>query len=250
MMGRSFQDRGLAEKHASALRLILPIGMIIGAHLLRLIFYEPRFILENPVRVIQIGKGLASHGGGLGAALALLWFTRRHGVSWHRFAAAVVVGAIWMIAFVRIGNLFNWEIVGRATDVPLGVVFVQRSEDFPPHPSQLYEAILGIALIGLAMLMHSKRNRLQDGSTLYTLLAIYFAVRFGLESFKEYQAQSLTPEFPLTMGQLLSGPIALLCGYMALFSPRFGLWSPPKPPLKPTTRRKDASTEATTGASG
>ena len=238
MMGRSFRDRGLPEKHASALSVILPIGMIIGAHLLHLIFYEPRSIFENPVRLIEIGKGLASHGGGLGVALALLWFTKRQGVSWHRYADAVVVGAIWIIAFVRIGNFFNSEIVGRATDVPWGVVFVQLGDDFPRHPSQLYEAILGIALVGFAILMHRKRNRLREGATLYSLLAIYFAVRFGLEYFKEYQAQSLTPEFPLTMGQLLSGPIALLCGYMALFSPRCGLLSPRKPPAQADNRTR------------
>ena len=250
MMERAFRDRRLPEKHAGALSLILPIGLIIGAHLVHLIFYEPRSILENPVRIIEVGTGLASHGGGLGVALALLWFTRRHGVSWHRYADAVVLGAVWMIAFVRIGNFFNSEIVGRATDVPWGVVFVQLGEDFPRHPSQLYEAILGIALIGLAMFMHGKRNRLRDGAMLYTLLGLYFAVRFGLEYFKEYQAQSLNPEFPLTMGQLLSGPIALLCGYMALFSPRFGLWSPPKPPPKPTAGKKDASTKNTARARG
>ena len=232
MMARSFRDRGLPEKHARALSLILPIGMIVGAHLIHLIFYEPRSIIENPVRIIEIGKGLASHGGGLGVALALLWFTRRHGVSWHRYADAVVIGAVWMIAFVRIANFFNSEIVGRETDVLWGVVFVQLGEDFPRHPSQLYEAILGIALIGLAMFMHSKRDKLRDGATLYTLLAIYFGVRFGLEYFKEYQAQSLTPEFPFTMGQLLSGPVALFCGYMALFSRRCGLLSPPKPPAE------------------
>ncbi|MEM7435922.1 MAG: prolipoprotein diacylglyceryl transferase [Myxococcota bacterium] len=229
MMQRSFRDRGLPDKHASTLSLLLPIGMIIGAHLVHLIFYEPRSILENPVRIIEIGRGLASHGGGVGVALALLWFTRRHGVSWHRYADAVMVGAVWMIAFVRIGNFFNSEIVGRATDVPWGVVFVQRGEHFARHPSQLYETILGIALIGLAMFMHGKRDRLRDGATLYTVLAVYFGVRFGLEYFKEYQAQTLTPEFPFTMGQLLSGPVALLCGYMALFSRRCGLLSSPKP---------------------
>lgn len=250
MMRRSFRDRGLPEKHASALSLILPIGMLVGAHLIHLIFYEPRSIIENPVRILEVGRGLASHGGGLGVALALLWFTRRHGVSWHRYADAVIIGAVWMIAFVRIGNFFNSEIVGRATDVPWGVVFPQLGEDFPRHPSQLYEAILGIALIGLATFMHRKRDYFRDGATLYTLLAIYFGVRFGLEYFKEYQAQTLTPEFPLTMGQLLSGPVALFCGTMALFSRRCGLLSRPKPPLEPTARQEDGSNEATTRAKG
>lgn len=60
----------------------------------------------------------------------------------------------------------------------------------------------------------------------------------------------LDPEFPLTMGQLLSGPIALLCGTMALFSRRCGLLSPPKPPLEPTARQEDGSTEATARAGG
>ena len=44
-------------------------------------------------------------------------------------------------AFVRIGNFFNSEIVGNYTGNNFGVVFVNRGENLPRHPAQLYEAV-------------------------------------------------------------------------------------------------------------
>ncbi len=210
VLERAFRRREFPAKHAHSLTLWMPIGMIIGAHLIHLVFYEPRSFIDNPIRIVQIGSGLASHGGGLGAILVLWWLCRKWKVEFLRYADACMVASVWIFPWVRIGNFFNSEIAGRVTEMPWGVVFV-RSDLQPRHPSQLYEALLGVALIVLSFAYERRRDRLAPGVTLFSMLTIYFAARSGLEYFKEYQI--LTPGFPLTMGQCLSLPLVALCGW-------------------------------------
>jgi len=233
---KSFRDRNIPEEQAATLSLLLPLGMIIGAHLIHLIFYEPESFWKNPRRIIEIGYGLASHGGGLGVAVALWLYVRRKGGSYLRYLDAVMIAAVWLFPWVRIGNFFNSEIVGRATDLPWGVVFERRGEDFARHPVQLYEALAGFALVGIGEWMDRQRGRWPRGVPFFTLLGLYFAYRFLLEYTKEYQV--LAPGFPLTMGQLLSlPPLLLSVGF--IWARRNAPVEPDPPPAKPADAPKD-----------
>ncbi len=222
-----FERWGFPREHGEALCLWTPIGMILGAHLIHLIFYEPRSFIDNPIRILQIGSGLASHGGGLGAILAVVFFARRHGVkNVLKYMDPSMCAATWVIPWVRVGNFFNLEIVGRQWDGPWAVAFPRHDCFGQPaamceaplrHPSQVYEAVLGFIMVGIAVYLQRKwRNRLRPGAILFILLAYYFTTRFFIEYVKEYQA--LAPNFPFTMGQMLSLPIVLFSLYMLIFS--------------------------------
>ncbi|MDH3591377.1 MAG: prolipoprotein diacylglyceryl transferase, partial [Planctomycetota bacterium] len=141
-----FKGRGYPKQHGEALSLWLALGMIVFAHLVHLVFYETESLWEDPIRIVQIGEGLSSHGGTFGVIFALWLFCRRKKVSFLEYADPVCVAAACLAPWVRIGNFCNSEIVGRATDVPWGVVF-ERVGGGARHPSQLYEAALGFALI-------------------------------------------------------------------------------------------------------
>ncbi|MCA9581297.1 MAG: prolipoprotein diacylglyceryl transferase, partial [Myxococcales bacterium] len=202
-LGKSFVDRGLSEEHAASLSWIIPVSMILFAHLIHLVFYEPRSFIDNPRRIIEIGKGLASHGGAVGVIVAVYWFARAHGRTFHEYMDAVMVASVWCFPWVRIGNFFNSEIVGRTTDVPWAVVFEQVDPANARHPQQIYEALAGFALIGITELLDRKyRDRLRRGSLFYVSLGLYFSYRFALEFFKEKQGVDV--EWSLNMGHLLS----------------------------------------------
>ena len=245
---RVFRDRGFPDAHVGMLSWQLPVGMIVFAHLIHLMFYEHGAFTADwervlalghafseygilgvwqtltQLRLLQIGVGLASHGGGLGVALALFGFCRRHGVSFHKYADTVMVASVWLFPWVRVGNFFNSEIIGRATEVPWAIVFENLPNPEPRHPSQLYEAIAGFLLVGVGEWLHRRRDRLRPGNILYILLGLYFSYRFGLEFFKEYQSEAVSRDFPLTMGHLLSiGPI-VLCALMLAVPPRTRLF--------------------------
>lgn len=211
IISRMLPAHGLPRDHAGPLMIYTLAGTILGAHLGHILFYEPMSLIENPTRVFQIGKGLASHGGAVGGVLGVLVMARRYKVDWFRYADIATFAFYWAIPLVRLGNFFNSEIYGRPTDLPWGVVFVRKGLTEPRHPSQIYEALLGIAFLLFCLwLVRRYGRRLRPGLLMFLMPGLYCVTRFFIEFFKEYQAVS--PSFPLTMGQLLSIPVVLFCG--------------------------------------
>ena len=240
-----FERWGFPRKHAEELTLWTPVGMLLGAHFIHLLFYETDAFLHNPIRIFQLGSGLASHGGGLGAIVATVLFARRHKIDPFRYMDAAMCGATWVIPWVRVGNFFNSEIVGRPWDGPLAIAFPRHDcpgypgymhdgqfvdtaalcEPVFRHPSQVYEAVLGFVMVGIAVYLQAKwRNRLRPGAIIFILLAYYFTTRFLVEFTKDYQA--VATDYPLTMGQMLSLPIVLVSLYMLLFSKKSNILEP------------------------
>ncbi len=213
---RFFVERGLEERHASNMTFWLIAGLFIGAHLGELFFYNWDAFMAKPAIVFDPRIGLSSHGGAVGVITVVLVYARVYRIDVHRLSDAVTLAAVWLFPFIRTGNFMNSEVVGRPTDMPWGVVFVQLGESQARHPSQLYEAALGVTLIVSSFYVHRRyRHRLRKGVTSHLILGSYFAIRFLLEFFKERQAVS--PDFPLNMGQLLSAPGALAFGALVWF---------------------------------
>ncbi len=90
-------------------------------------------------------------------------------------------------AFVRIGNFFNSEIIGRASDVSWAVVFT-RLDNIPRHPTQLYEALSYITIFLILLFTYKKHNiNLPKGRMSGLFLTLLFSARFIIEFFKEVQ---------------------------------------------------------------
>ncbi len=189
----------------------LTIFGIIGARVGHCLFYEPMRYLSNPMEILYIWKGgLASHGGTIGIILGVTAYAFAKRIPWMVVADGASYTAACAATFVRIGNFFNSEIVGRPSDLPWAVVF-PRSWDggrLARHPSQLYEAAMGLIILGVLYIVdHKLGNRRPRGLLIGLLLVLYFSGRFFVEFFKEYQ--TLSYNSPLTMGQYLSIPFFL-----------------------------------------
>lgn len=237
---RYFKLWGLPKQHAERLTLWVPVGMILGAHYVHLLFYEPQGLFDlslfdeqgnfHPGRFWALGSGLASHGGGLGCVIALWLFWHRNaralGISFFRYADAVMVVSIWVYPWVRLGNFFNSEIVGRPTDLPWGVIFERAGYTEPRHPVVLYEAALYFAELAFATLWWQPRfaRKLRPGTTFFFFLMLHFTLRFVAEFAKD--SQHVDEGWALNMGHLLSLPIVLGSAAMLLFTKRFHLGSP------------------------
>lgn len=67
-------------------------------------------------------------------------------------------------AIVRLGNLFNSEIVGAVTDVSWGFKFVRLYPNVPidsipvQHPTQLYEALCYLVIFGILCWLYYGRD--------------------------------------------------------------------------------------------
>ena len=205
LVRRHLRRRGYPEEVPQWYLLYLIVGFVVGARLGHCIFYEPGLYLRNPLEILAIWHGgIASHGAAIGLILAAVAFHLRHKIPFLDLTDATAFPAAVGAVFVRLGNFYNSEIIGRVTDVPWAVVFVRR-DMHPRHPSQLYEALGGLVALGMLLILGSRRN-LAPGIMAGVFLTGYFTFRFAVEFFKEYSVQ--TGFF--TMGQYLSLPFIAL----------------------------------------
>jgi phosphatidylglycerol:prolipoprotein diacylglycerol transferase len=198
------------------------LGVLLGARVGHVLFYDLDKALKDPTWVFKIWTGgLASHGAVLGLIFVMWLFCRRKGIPFlegaDRFSYSATLGA----TLVRVGNLMNSEIVGRKTDQSWGFQFPRYDRDLNPvpyrYPTQIAEIVLGcLVMAGLYFLDkrlgEEKRPR---GAMIAAFFALYFPGRFLVEFYKEYEGP-LEAGSALTMGQVLSIP-GVLIGWGGLY---------------------------------
>lgn len=214
-----FEKDGKTRKNVEDLTIYVVLGTIIGARLGHVIFYDASYYFSHPLEIIQIWKGgLASHGGAIGIIIAIYLYCRKYKFKFLWVFDRLVIVVCFTGACIRIGNLMNSEIIGKITDLPWGVKFVQA---YPPelamdfrHPAQVYEAIYCLLLMALLFyLWKTKRHKLNDGFLFGLFLVILFTLRF-LDEFLKINQEGWEAKLPINMGQILSIPFVILGLYL------------------------------------
>jgi phosphatidylglycerol:prolipoprotein diacylglycerol transferase len=197
------------------------LGVILGARLGFVLFYDFLYYLRAPLEIFSIWNGgMSFHGGLLGVLVAVWLFARRHGLRFLAVADFVAPLIPPGLFFGRIGNFINAELWGRPTDAAWGMIFPGAGA-LPRHPSQLYEAGLeGLALFAVLWIFSSRPRPVGQVSGLF---AVWYAVcRFLVEFVRQPDAHIGYLAFGwLTMGQLLCLPL-LLAGLWLLTPARTG----------------------------
>ena len=134
---------------------------------------------------------------------------KKREVTFLWLADRTVISISLAAAFIRIGNFFNSEIIGRPADVSWAFVFT-RVDQIPRHPSQMYEALAYITIFLILLFRYKKYNiKLPKGQMFGLFLTLLFTARFIIEFFKDVQVD-FEKTMPLDMGQLLSIPGILI----------------------------------------
>lgn len=221
IMTKIYQTEGKTEKDLNDGLWAVILGTVIGARLGHCLFYNPIYYLSNPLEILQIWKGgLASHGAAIGILTAIYFYTKnRKDISyiWMMDRLVIVVALSGMM--IRIGNLFNSEIIGKPTNGNWGVIFSQV-DNIPRHPAQLYEAVFYLlTFLVLFYLYKSRMNQLHRGFIFGLFLIMVFGFRFLIEFVKEDQTY-FEAYLPLNMGQLLSIPLVLVGCWLIFRKPK------------------------------
>lgn len=212
------------------------IGTILGARLGHVIFYQPELFREDfwsvflPIRTkphleFTGFSGLASHGATIALIFTTLYYSYkiiRKNPFWvyDRIGIPVALGG----AFVRIGNFFNSEIIGKAApeNSPFAVLFPQQSSEYgaivPRYPTQLFEATGYFLLFVLLWFLYRyTKKKYQQGWLFGLFFIILWAVRFFVEYLKEPQGDEFIHFAGLNTGQILSIPF-MLAGFVIMFT--------------------------------
>jgi phosphatidylglycerol:prolipoprotein diacylglycerol transferase len=199
------REIGLVGNTAQDLIFYAAMGLIIGARLGYIIFYQYHdyaYYLKHPLEIIATWHGgMSFHGGLIGAVLAGLIFTRRRGLPFLAVADSTIVTAPIGLGLGRIGNFINAEILGRPSDVPWAMIF-PGGGPMPRHPVQLYES-LGEGFILFAILWTLRKRNFRDGMMVVFFLVFYGIIRFIIEFFREPDVQIGFILQYITMGQIL-----------------------------------------------
>lgn len=208
---RTFKDAGKPAHYAEVMFMYLLVATVFGARFGHVFFYDFDYYIRNLHEIFYFWQGgLASHGAVIGVLTALYLFSRKYPDTpflWltDRIALPFALGGM----FVRIGNFFNSEILGRETDVAWAVIFV-REDLIPRHPAMLYEAALCLGLFILLVLLYKRfRNAPPQGLLTAVFMIVLFVGRFLIEYTKERQPGFDETLTWLSMGQLLSIPFVL-----------------------------------------
>jgi phosphatidylglycerol:prolipoprotein diacylglycerol transferase len=207
------------------------LGTIIGARLGEVFFYNWDYFQNNlleiflPFKIDDSGwefigfRGLSSHGATIGIITSIIIYKIKYkydSVLWifDRLVIAVALGGM----FVRIGNFFNSEILGKFTNSDFGVIFLNRGENLPRHPAQLYEAFGYLILFAFLVLIYNKTKlSTKKGFIFGFFLAKLFSIRFIVEYVKESQGGIEETLGILSTGQWLSIPF-IIFGFLLMIN--------------------------------
>jgi prolipoprotein diacylglyceryl transferase len=222
---RLYKEQKIKDELFDPLFIYCFLGILIGARLGHCIFYQPDYFLTSfkgfiemllPIHFKADGgwkmtgyAGLASHGGTAGLMLALWLYCKQTKLSLWTVLDNIAIATGTTACFIRLGNLMNSEIIGKATDLPWAFIF-ERVDPLPRHPGQLYEAIAYALLFVIMWALHKKwPQKIGTGWYFGFCLTYIFTFRFFIEYTKEIQ-EAFEATLPIDMGQILSIPFIII----------------------------------------
>ena len=211
IMSRIYKIEKKPQTDLEQLAIYMIFGTVIGARLGHCLFYNPGYYLSNPLEIIMVWKGgLASHGAAIGILVSLYIYSKKKkdiNLLWllDRMVIVIALGG----SLIRLGNLFNSEIIGIPAEVPWAFIFTSV-DNVPRHPAQLYESITYLISFFILLVTYKTRREILGNGFLFGLfLILIFTFRFFIEFIKENQS-GFEEGMTLNMGQLLSIPFVLL----------------------------------------
>ena len=256
IMKKIFERENESVEKLDTLFIWTVLATLIGARLGHVLFYDWEYYRNNLLEIFLPFRfsphfeftgfqGLASHGAAISIIITMYYYSKKilkRTQMWilDRIVIPVAIGAM----FVRLGNFFNSEIVGKETDSPFGIKFVRdyfspndavnatqianpkeayhaiaTNQQFAEllqqvpakHPAQLYEAFCYIFVFAILFFLYWKTEAREKSGYLFGLfLVLLWSVRFVVEYVKESQGGFESALGMFSTGQWLSIPFILI----------------------------------------
>ena len=266
IMKNVYEREGETLEKLDSLFIYTVFATLIGARLGHVFFYDWDYFKDHKMEILLPFRfspefeftgfaGLASHGAAIAIIIVMYFYSKKiiqRPLFWilDRIVLPVSSGAI----FVRLGNFFNSEIVGKTTESAFGVRFIRDqynakeavqatgiqdpNEAFkaietnpqfagllehvlPKHPAQLYEAFGYIFVFAILFYLYWKTNAREKQGYLFGLfLIMLWTVRFIVEYVKESQGGFESALGVFSTGQWLSIPFILIGFYLVFRAER------------------------------
>jgi phosphatidylglycerol:prolipoprotein diacylglycerol transferase len=243
---------GLPKEAMANCYVVTAIAAVVGSRLLYVVTNLDEFHSFADLFAFRRG-GLVVYGGFLGGYLASWVFLKANGLRLMPWADVAVPSLASGLFITRIGcYLFGCDFGKRLDDdapaflqklgtfphwasgtldagegapayarhlelyhdSPLREQLVKMGHSFPVHPTQIYESLCGLALLGLVLLV--RKNQKFRGQVFFTFAFAYGYVRFMLEILRDDPERKVygpaLPEHVLLPGALLLMSLGLCFG--------------------------------------
>lgn len=183
---------------------------IVGARLVFVLANDPQWIWQDPMQALRIWQGGLAYDGAVGMGILALYIQlRKKPLLYNRLVDWAVPGIGMGIFMVRIGNIFNHEVLGRMTQLGFG-----------RWPEQLWGSFIGVFLI-LRYFWLERRGTPPPGYQFWSAM-FWYAVLRGVvgETTRDnplYLIHYVNPHWGIgftTLMQLFTPPILIFTGYM------------------------------------
>lgn len=205
---RCIRERAEDPKHIENLFFIVIASAVIGSRLFHVIFEDPVYYFQNPMKILAVWQGgYTFYGGLLVGLLGVYVYTRIRGLNFLRLVDIITPSVILGLAIGRVGCFLAGCCWGKPTTLPWGVVFSNplsfaTDHTHPLHPTQLYEAAGALALLVYLWLRCNRRR--YDGQVVFAGLIGYALLRLGVEFLRGDEYRGFVLEGTLSYAQLVS----------------------------------------------
>jgi len=240
----------LAKERIYDLSFWILVGAMVGSRVLFIIvnWSGPNGYGANPGKIFRVWEGgLVFYGGFIGAALASVWYARKHGINFRALADIAIPGVALGHFFGRMGCMAAgccWGKVCENADFLFGAKFppgalaygeMARSAEWGAyvaehghtpalHPTQLYEGLGELGLFVLLLLF--RKNKRFHGQILAMWLMLYAVLRLSIETFRGDWGRGMLLRWPEVDPLLLSTSQVVGICMLILGATLFFLWKP------------------------
>lgn len=204
-------DSGWKKQEVEDLVFYGAVGLILGARVGYILFYNFSAFLADPIILLKVWQGgMSFHGGALGVMAALILYNRKYKKNYFDITDFMLPLAPPGLFAGRMGNFINAELPGRVADADLPWAFIYTHVDnLPRHPSSLYQALTNGLLLFIILWTFSSKKRPRMAVSGVFLLG-YGSFRFTTEFFREPDAHMGFVAFDwMSQGQALSVPMII-----------------------------------------
>ncbi len=196
---KNTKHTNLEKEKQENIFLSFMVFSVIGGRIFEIIFYDLTYYLQNPLKVFAVWQGgMSIHGGILFGFLTLYYYSRKYKANLLKLTDLYVIPASLALAFGRLANFVNQELVGKITSSKLGVVFPLYDNN-TRWPTTLFESFKNLITFQILFYQFTFK-KLKPGIITATFLILYNILRFFIDFLRE-PAVSLGI---ISMGQLLS----------------------------------------------
>jgi phosphatidylglycerol---prolipoprotein diacylglyceryl transferase len=180
------KSEGIKPQQTIDMGFLIILAAIIGSRVMYLLM-NISYYIDRPLDMLKIWQGgLVFSGGIICVLLTVIWYTKKHHLSFWKvadlWAPAMAIGQ----GIGRIGCFMAGCCYGRPSGSKWGVVFTDPHALAPLnisiYPTQLYSSLSGFIIFFVLILMYSRKKF--EGQVFLWLLVLHSTARLFVERFR------------------------------------------------------------------